>query len=258
MKSSGEVAEAYLAIGEQKCAMSVWKLLLSGMFAGAFIALGALGSQIASIAAEGPMGRLLSALVFPVGLAMVVATGTELFTGDCLLAIPLLERRVGALQVLRCLTVVYLGNLFGGVLVAELATYSRIYELFNGALLKTVLLTAYNKVTLSFGDMLLRGILCNVLVCVAVWMGLAARDAAGRLIGLYLPVMLFVLCGFEHSVANMYFIPAGIFSGSLYGAHVATAVGLLRNLIAVTIGNIIGGAVFVGAGFRILYAREDI
>ncbi|MBQ3789632.1 MAG: formate/nitrite transporter family protein, partial [Lachnospiraceae bacterium] len=113
------------------------------------------------------------------------------------------------------------------------------------------------KASLSFGDAFLRGILCNVLVCLAVWLAMSATEAAGKIIGLCLPVMLFVLCGFEHSVANMYFIPAGMIAGMLNGADAPGIAGLFHNLIPVTLGNIVGGSVCIGAAFWLLYGKKE-
>ncbi len=256
MKNAAAVTADYLSVGETKAGMPARKQFLSGIFAGAFIALGGLGSQIAALAAPGA-GKLAGACVFPVGLTLVVIVGTELFTGNCLLSIPWLAHRVRLSAVLKNWLFVYLGNFAGGLLIAAMANLGHVYGMFDGAALTSVLATANTKASLSFGDAFLRGILCNVLVCLAVWLAMSATEAAGKIIGLCLPVMLFVLCGFEHSVANMYFIPAGMIAGALTGADAPGIAGLLHNLIPVTLGNIVGGSVCIGAAFWLLYGKKE-
>lgn len=243
MKTSRELAAGYDAIGRTKTGLPLGRMFLFGMFAGAFIALGALGSQVAGSVA----GRLAGAFVFPVGLTMVLLAGVELFTGNCLLSIPLWNRAIGPAALLRNWVVVYLGNFAGSLLVALAAVKG---GSLAGPVAAAAVATAQAKASLPAVQAVLRGILCNVLVCMAVWMASLAGELAGKILSLYLPTMLFVLCGFEHSVANMYFIPAGM----MLGADVSVAQFLWNNLFFVTIGNIVGGAVVVGCGFRILFS----
>lgn len=255
MKNAAEVTASYLSVGEAKTGMPAWKQFLSGIFAGAFIALGGLGSQVAALAAP-EAGKLAGACVFPVGLTLVVIVGTELFTGNCLLSIPWLAGKVRLSAVLRNWLFVYLGNLVGGLFIAATANLGHVYGMMDGALLTAVMNTAKTKAALSWGDSFLRGILCNILVCLAVWLAMSATEAPGKIIGLFLPVMLFVLCGFEHSVANMYFIPAGMIAGALNGTEAPGFAALLNNLIPVTLGNIVGGSVCIGAAFWLLYGKK--
>lgn len=261
MKNSKEIAANYRGIAKNKCSMPALKLIISGIFAGAFIAFGAFGSQVVGSSVADPgLARLLGAFVFPVGLTLVCCVGTELFTGNSLLVLPLLEKQVDLKEVLRNWGLVYLGNLIGSLLVACLVVYSHLPSIFGGALADTMTAAAVSKTSLSFGDALMRGILCNILVCLAVWLSFAANEQAGKIIGLYLPTMLFVLSGFEHSIANMYFIPAGMMSAAVYGAGSApiTMGGfLLNNLLPVTIGNLIGGAAFTAAGLYLLFGSND-
>lgn len=260
MKSSKEITVSYRSIAHNKVSMSPLKLVVSGVFAGAFIAFGAFGSQIVGSGVSDPgLAKLLGACVFPVGLTMVLCVGTELFTGNSLLVLPLLEKEIDLRSMLKNWGLVYLGDLIGSLLIACLAVYSHLPSMFSGALAQTMVSAANAKVSLSFVDALLRGILCNILVCLAVWISFAAGELSGKILGLYLPTMLFVLSGFEHSVANMYFIPAGMMASLQYGIPADITLGgfLFNNLLPVTIGNVIGGAAFTAAGLYLLFSDHE-
>lgn len=229
--------------------MSAGRMFLLAILAGAFIALAGVGATFGNVY----VNKVVGAAIFPAGLAMVIVAGSELFTGNCLLVIPLLERKITLQSMLRNWLIVYAGNLLGGMLVATqtvlAGTYDGIYE--------AVIATAVNKVSMPFGAALLRGVLCNFLVCLAVWMAFAAQTVGGKIAGLFLPVFLFVLCGFEHSVANMFYLPAGIFAATRYGVEAElSAFGMWsHNLVPVTLGNIIGGGA-VGAAYWTIYLRK--
>nr|WP_297765307.1 formate/nitrite transporter family protein [uncultured Butyrivibrio sp.] len=260
MKSPAEIAVKYETVGKGKTETGILKTFLLSILAGAFIALGGLGSQIASCCAADPSSaRMISSVVFPIGLFMVLIGGAELFTGNCLIFIPVLSGKAKISGMLKNWVIVYFGNMVGGFLIALTATYSHIYSFANNALAENVVATAVTKANISFSDGLLRGILCNVLVCMAVWCSFSADEIAGKVLALWLPVMLFIICGFEHCVANMYFIPAGMLASAEYGI---SAQGLslfgffVTNLIPVTIGNIIGGAVCVGAMYYAIYLKK--
>ena len=259
MNSPAEIAANYVKIGTGKTRLSVPHMLVLGILAGAFIAFGALASQVAAASVPlASVARIVTAAVFPIGLMMVLVAGSELFTGNCLLVIPVLQKEASVSGMLRNWLFVYLGNLIGGLLVALAATYSHVYSLYDGQLAAAVVNAASAKVGLSFGDALIRGILCNVMVCIAVWVSFAAKELAGKILALALPVFLFVLCGFEHCVANMYYIPAGMMAASEYGltAEALTMGGFLfKNLLPVTLGNIIGGAGIVGCGYWYVYLK---
>ena len=250
MNTPKEIAQNYVETGAAKAAMPRGRMFLLAVLAGAFIALAGVAASIGTSLA----GKLAGACIFPAGLAMVVVAGSELFTGNNLMVISLLERRITAGQLLTAWAVVYVGNLAGAVLVAALAvwggTFSGCYE--------AVIATAAGKCGLAFGQALIRGVLCNVLVCTAVWMTMAAKDVAGKIVGLYMPVMAFVLCGFEHSIANMFYIPAGLFSVMRYGGG-AEGLGwgafFLKNLLPVTVGNVLGGA-GLGAVLHTIHLRK--
>jgi formate/nitrite transporter len=257
MRNSKQIVSFYESAAAAKVSAPAGTLILSGVFSGAFIAFGAFGSQIVNTSVTDPgLARLLGAMVFPVGLAMVLCVGTELFTGNSLLFLPLLEKKISARGMLRNWGLVYLGNLIGSLLIAVLISFSGLSNLFGDALRDTMANTAASKASLAFFPALIRGILCNILVCLAVWMSFGAEEQAGKILGLFFPTMAFVLCGFEHSIANMYFIPAGMLVSSPETA-VSLSGFLLNNLLPVTIGNVIGGALFVAAGLDGLYGRKD-
>lgn len=252
MLTSSEIFAAYMQVGRRKAEMSIFRMLLLGFYAGMFIALAGVGASCAAISVSAPsLAKLVSALVFPAGLAMVVLCGAELFTGNSLMVMPLLSREIKLSGMLKNWLFVYLGNFLGSVFIAFMAVYSHTFSLFDGAFAQSAVSAAAAKAQLGFGDAFLRGVLCNVLVCLAVWASTGAKSAAGKLAALYLPIMLFVLCGFEHSIANMYYIPAGIFAAAEYGIEAAglSWAGLAANLIPVTLGNLAGGGFIVGCGF---------
>ncbi len=236
MNAPKDIARSYLDAGAAKAALPVPKMFLLAVPAGAYIALAGVAATIGTSLA----GRLAGACIFPAGLAMVIIAGSELFTGNNLMVIPLLAKRVTAGRLLRAWAVVYLGNLAGAVLIAALAVGGGSLD----AAAEAVLNTAASKTSLAFSDALLRGVLCNILVCAAVWMAMAATSAGGKLLCLYMPVMAFVLCGFEHCVANMFYIPAGLFMAMRQGGGpegLGWGAFFLKNLLPVTLGNMLGG-----------------
>ena len=270
MNSPKEVAQNYLATGVAKTKLPAAKMLMLGVLAGMFIALAGVGASIASATIESAsLAKLIGAAVFPTGLAMVLIAGSELFTGNCLIIVPVLQKEAQVSGMLKNWVCVYIGNIIGGVLIAALTVYGGTYSLFAGAAAGGVVKTAVAKVSMSFSDALLRGILCNFLVCIAVWMSYAAKDIVGKVAAMYLPIMLFVLSGYEHSIANLYYIPAGLFakSYSVY-ENAITVVSpmdqlkltwgnmITKNIIPVTLGNIIGGMCLVGIAYWFVYLHE--
>ena len=270
MNSPKEVAQNYLATGKAKSEAPIAKLFVLAVLAGMFIALAGVGATIASVTVQSPsLAKLMGAMVFPVGLVMVLIAGSELFTGNCLIIIPVLQREAKLAAMLRNWCVVYIGNFIGAVLVAALTVHGGTFSVFGDfAAAASVIKTASAKLSMPWSDALLRGILCNFLVCIAVWISFAAKDVVGKVAGLYLPIMLFVLSGYEHSVANMYYIPAGLFairnpSYAIAAANAGTNMSILswgnlftRNLIPVTLGNIIGGMVLVGVMYWFAYLYD--
>ncbi len=264
-----EVAKNYIAAGKGKVRTPIPKMFLLAVLAGVFIAMGGIGATTAAVSVPLPsVGKLVGACVFPGGLTMVLLAGSELFTGNCLLTIPLLEKEITAAGMAKNWVVVYLGNFAGSLLAAAGVVFSHQVSLFNNGMAVSVISTAAGKCSLPFGDALIKGILCNFLVCIAVWISFAAKDAAGKIAGLFFPIMIFVLSGFEHSIANMYYIAAGLFAKNIpVYAQAAAEAGidtgsltwgnfLVANLLPVTIGNIIGGAVCVGSAYWFIYLKK--
>ncbi len=246
-----EIATKAVSAGIKKANLSIFKMILLGMFAGAFIALAGVGASFGNVYA----GKLAGALIFPAGLAMVVVAGSELFTGNCLMVTALLSREIGPLRLLKNWLFVFIGNFIGALLVALIVTSSGVLDPISDS----VVATASAKVSMGFPVAMLRGVLCNFLVCIAVWMAFGAKTVGGKIAAVFFPVFLFVLCGFEHSVANMYYVPAGLFMNWFNGtatAGLSVQSFLMENLLPVTIGNIIGGAVLVGGGYYLAYLRK--
>lgn len=261
MLSPAQIAKNFIDVGIKKTSLPVVKTFVLAIFAGMFIALAGAGATIASaVVSDASTARLFSAMIFPAGLVMVVLAGSELFTGNCLIIVSVLAKKVRALAMVKNLVVVYLGNFVGAMLVNVIVVYGHTADLFGGQLAQVMVNTAAAKCSLSFQDGFLRGILCNVLVCIAVWVAAAATSAHGKVISLFLPIAVFVLCGFEHCVANMFYIPAGILAAAEYGI---AAEGLnwfhfaVTNMIPVTLGNIVGGAFLVGAGYWFVYLHGE-
>ena len=259
MNSPAEIAKNYVNVGVGKARLPISKMLLLGIMAGAFIAFGAVCSQVIAVSIPLPsVAKFAGAAVFPIGLMMVLVAGSELFTGNCLLIIPLMQKKITVVELLKSWLFVYIGNFIGSVLVALGVTYGHVLSLFDSGLAASAVAASMGKIGMPFTDALIKGILCNVLVCIAVWVSFAAKELAGKIIGLILPVVAFVLCGFEHSIANMYFVPVGIFASGEYGI---AADGLTwgaffaKNLLPVTIGNIIGGSCIVGLIYWFCYLR---
>lgn len=253
MYSPAEIAERLVTAGEGKTRLSVIHMLLLGIFAGAFIALAGVAATFANVY----VGKLAGACVFPCGLAMVVVAGSELFTGNSLIIISVLEKRSTILGMLKNWLFVYLGNLIGSLLVVILAVYGGVFSNLDVA---TALVTsAAGKVGLTFGDALLKGILCNFLVCIAVWMSFSTKTSEGKIFLVFFPIMAFVICGFEHSVANMFYLPGGILTAAKYGIAadgLTWGAAILKNLVPVTLGNIIGGTFLVGCGYWAVYLKK--
>ena len=242
-----EVCGNFLAVGERKAALPLDQMLVMAVLAGAFIALAGVASTWGSMLVENlSLRRLIAGCVFPAGLAMVVLTGTELFTGNCLMSIALLDRRITLPAMLRNWCVVYVGNFIGAAAVAAMAVWGGVFAGKEEFLIAT----AMGKI-MPVEQAVFRGILCNILVCLGVLMAAAATDAGGKVVSLFFPVAAFVMAGYEHSVANMYYLTAGV----LAGADLSAADIVLRNLLPVTVGNIIGGAVILGGGYWYMYRK---
>jgi formate/nitrite transporter len=250
-------------------------LSMSGLsvLAGSFIALGAIFATVALTGTSAvPYGwaRVVAGVVFSVGLILVVVGGAELFTGNVLIVMAWADRRVATKRLLYSWGVVYLGNFVGAFLTALIVFLSKQYTMSKGAIGATALNIGMTKVSFDFAQAVMLGILCNALVCLAVWLCFSARTTLDKIASIIFPIAAFVACGFEHSIANMYFIPHALFIKAWAPASFWATAGLdpaaygnltwygffVRNLLPVTIGNIIGGAVLVGAVYWIVYLRK--
>ena len=254
--SPTQLVDQYAQSGANKTRLPWWKLMLLGILAGMMISFGGAVTNTAAHAITNvSAARIISGMLFPFGLCMVILTGAELFTGNCLICISVLDRRTSFWALLRNWGYVYFSNFIGGLIVAAGCAFFGQLNYSSGGLAVFTIKLAAQKCSMSFGPALVMGIFCNVLVCLGVLASLTAKDTAGRILGAYIPVSFFVICGFEHCVANMFFIPAGLFAMKVpaYAALAAKA-GidissltwgnfLLHNLLPVTIGNIIGGVV---------------
>lgn len=260
MHSPIEIARNFVEIGIHKVRLSIWKMLILGAFAGMFIGFAGIASTTISATVENAsVARLLSAAVFPAGMAMVLVAGSELFTGNNLIIISVLEKKIRLRSMLKNWVFVFLGNFVGAAFVAVLVVYGHTPDLYGGRLAEKIVASGLSRVTQSFPEAFIRGILCNILVCIAVWAAFAAKKVSGKLLMSFWPVMLFVLCGFEHSIADIYFCIAGILASAEYGIDAGSlnvVSFLLKNLLPVTLGNIVGGAVIVGAGYWLIYLHR--
>jgi len=263
-----EMARRAEELGTAKVAMEPGRLVALAVLAGAFIAFGAIFSTVALAGAgSAPWGatRVLAGIVFSVGLILVVVGGAELFTGNNLIVMAWAGGGVGTLALLRNWILVYAGNFAGAVGIALLASGARLHEAGGGAVGATALGITVAKLQLGFVRAVLLGVLCNVLVCLAVWLAYSARSTTDRVLAIVPPIAAFVAAGFEHSVANMYFVPFALFLTWLdpgfvaargLDAHALTWGGFLaRNLLPVTLGNVIGGAALVGGVYWFVYLR---
>lgn len=252
VNSPAEITEIWINNGIKKANLSVGKMLVLGMLAGAYIGFGANVFVLATAAGGDPfqsmVAKLIGAALFPVGLMMVILCGDELFTGNNLLTLALMDKKITAGKMLKNWVIVYIGNLIGSVLLAFVLAKS---GLFADAAGERAMAIAASKTSIPFMPAVLRGIGCNILVVLACWLQAGAKDMIGKIFAIWFPIMMFVFAGFEHSVANMTYIPLGIF----LGADVSWGAFFLANLLPVTIGNLIGGAVVIPFAYYYAYKK---
>ena len=260
-----EMAAKAEDIGVRKAHMDFVSMFLLSVLAGIFIALAAQFYTVVMTGAGGApfgMAKLVGGLAFSVGLVLVVIAGAELFTGNNLIVMALASRRIGVGHVLRNWAIVYVGNFVGSLLTAWLILGTHQYEFAGGAVGDMALGIANGKCQLAFGQALWLGVACNALVCLAVWLCFSARTSSDKILCTVFPITAFVVSGFEHSVANMYFIPVGLMIKATKGVggleHLTIGNFLLKNLLPVTIGNIIGGAGLIGIVYWIIYSRRHL
>lgn len=255
--SPQEIAENICNVGVNKGKLPLFKMILLGIAAGAFIAFGAFAALTASMGWADPwaasgLNKLVMGAVFPIGLMMVVTGGAELFTGNNMfLTVSVLEGKTTVAQLLRNWVIVFITNFIGSLILVAIAYYGGF--LGSGAEASAFGLKALAvgeaKTSLTFVEAFVRAIGCNWLVCLALWLAASAKDTIGKIVGCWFPIMIFVLSGFEHNVANMFFIPTAM----LVPGSEITFAALWGNLIPVTLGNIVGGGLFVGGLFWAAY-----
>ncbi len=268
-----EMAAKAEQVGVSKAHLDAISMFVLAILAGAFIALGAIFATTVTAGTQEmvPFGitKLLGGLAFTLGLILVIVGGAELFTGNSLIVMAWASGKVSTALVLRNWAIVYVGNLVGSLGTALIMLISGQYTFGGGAVGVVAIGIADAKVNLAFSQAIALGMMCNALVCLAVWLCFSARDTASKILAIIPPIAAFVAAGFEHSVANMYFIPIGLLIKDLAPASFWTAIGknaaefpaltwpafFLHNLLPVTIGNIIGGALMVGAVYWFIYLR---
>lgn len=247
-----EVIDATINLGIKKAKLKVSSCILLGILAGFFIGFGGLGNILVTQTLDGidtGLARLAGAAVFPVGLMLVVMCGAELFTGNNLMTLAFMNKKISLCEILKSWSIVYLANFVGSVVLALCIFYA---GTLTGDAANKAISIAESKTALTTLELIIRGILCNIIVTLAVWMATASQDVISKIFACWFPIMLFVLCGFEHSVANMFFIPMGM----LLEANV-TMCQLMTNLIFVTIGNIIGGGILVPIVYNKVFIKNE-
>lgn len=271
--SPSEVASSIAKkVMPQKAHYSLLKMFLLAIAAGAFVAFGAhscLTVMTGTLNISWGIAKLIGGVVFSTGLMMVVLTGAELFTGNVLMTFSLFEKKITLFELLKNWLVVYLGNFTGAIIIASLVFLTGASKNCNNALGVMSLSSATAKVNLTFIQAFTSGILCNWLVCLAVWMAACSRRIIGKIFAIFFPIMIFVASGYEHCVANMFFIPEGIFTKTLPEVVNISNIApellqnltwqgfVVNNLIPVTLGNVLGAVLFVVLLFWMAYLKDS-
>lgn len=256
----------------QKARYNFLKMFLLAIAAGAFVAFGAhscLTAMTGTLGVSWGLAKLIGGVVFSTGLMMVVLTGAELFTGNVLMTFSLFEKKITLFELLKSWLVVYLGNFIGAIIIAGLVFLTGASHNASDGVGILTLSTATTKVNLSFLQAFTSGILCNWLVCLAVWMAACSTRIIGKIFAIFFPIVIFVVSGYEHCVANMFFIPEGIFTKNIPEIVATSNVApealanltwkgfAINNLIPATLGNIIGVIIFVVLLFWLAYLKEE-
>lgn len=259
-------------IGIRKSRFTLEKSFILAVLAGAFIAFAAEGSSMAAFNLFASpdtygLGRFIAGLVFPTGLMLVVLAGGELFTGNVLLSFAVFEKRILVRAMLKNWVIVYLGNALGALFVAFMIIQSGQFNSGDGLLGGVSIKIAHGKVVLPFVSAFCLGIMCNWLVCLAIWISYGSKTTMGKLLGVFFPIWLFITSGFEHSIANMYYVPAGVLAKANPEWAMRSGLSMLEldqltwgtfltnNLLPVTLGNIVGGMLFVALAYWYVYLR---
>lgn len=248
--SPTEIAERVERVGVAKAKLPFLSTVALGVLAGGFIGFGAIFYMV--VASDPEMGiaakRVLGGAVFSLGLILVVIAGAELFTGNNLMVMAYVSRKITLAEMLRNFGIVYVANFIGAAGLAGIVVLSGHGDVVEG----TAIQVAIAKTGLGFQQAFFKGVLCNILVCLAVWLAMAGRQVVDKVVVIVFPIAAFVAAGFEHCVANMYFVPLGIF----LGADVSWTDFVLKNLLPVTLGNLAGGAGMVGLVYWVIYRRD--
>lgn len=272
IQTPAEIIVANIESGKGKAELPMIRMILLGLMAGGIIALGGSASSVAAhdIGSVG-VARLLTAVVFPVGLMMIVLAGGELFTGNCMITMAVLDGKTTLRKKIRNLAVVYVSNFVGALVIDVLVFASGQLNYSDGGLGAYSIKVALGKIDMTFVEGIASGILCNILVCTAILMASAAVEVAGKIWAIFFPIFAFVIAGFEHSIANMFYIPIGMMAATnpvytakaqeLYGISAEQAAGItigqsLHNFVPVTIGNIIGGVFFVSITYYLVHRKK--
>lgn len=269
-----EIAEHTVRAGVKKVNLPLLNQLILGILAGAFIAFAAEGSNMAAFnlfsnSETYGLGKVLAGAIFGTGLMLVIIAGGELFTGNTLIVLSLLEKKVKISHMLKNWGIVYIGNLIGSIFIAYMIVESGLLNSGDHMLGAITIKIAAYKIGLPFMSAFFLGIMCNWLVCLAVWIAYSAKDITGKILGIFFPIWLFITSGFEHSVANMYYIPAGIMAKANENWAIASNLPIenlsqlnwltffTHNLVPVTLGNIVGGSFCVAMLYWIVYLKEN-
>lgn len=274
-RSPKQNVEGYIQAGIHKAHASTKELFLLGFFAGVYIAFGAACSMLAIYGVENAgLAKLIAGVIFPVGLMLIVLVGGELFTGDCLMIMGVFDKQYSTMTMIKKLTIIYLSNLVGALVVVLIIKFSGQQDYGYGALGAYTIKAAYGKVSYTFVQAFFSGIACNIIVCAAMLMAYSSTTTVGKIFGVFFPIMIFITGNFEHCIANMYYIPAGILA-TLNETYVSQAMELYHltesdiamvnlqnflfsNLLPVTLGNIVGGMLFMGLPLYMLHGKEKI
>jgi formate/nitrite transporter len=260
MNSPLQIAKLSVIYGANKVQYPIVKSFILSIIGGFLVGAGAVVSTICGYNYIGGYAQFYSGLVFPIGIMAVYCAGAELITGNCLLIIPFLSSHITCIDMFLNWLIVFIGNFIGGILIALLVVYGHIPHMFDVDLARIFFEIGIEKCSFNFGEAVIRGLLCNFYECLAIWISMGGRDLRSVILGLWTPIFLFAACGLEHCVANVYYITSALFTSYEYGVNnYKLNWGRLfyKNIIPVTIGNILGGAGMVGLMHWYIYLCDN-